>query len=163
MMRKAVLLSFVFMFAPFQLSAEQLPQGETPSEQQAAEELADQAGEPEFDPEPFLNSMIALRSVTLTCDPFVGGDPARRTDGLVAYFEALGQELPDVSDAETQASLRRFVGSQAAMLCQSMLEEAFSRYDAAATAYENNRPDVWPPAPAATPGPWCSANYCLDR
>jgi len=141
------------------------------SSQEADAEVAAPAGPeteepvevPPFDAEPFLNSMVALRGAGLTCAPYVGDDPIRRTQGVAGYFTALGQDLPDLGDEETQASLRRFIGSQAAMLCQSMLDSAFARYHAMATDYEANRPPEWPAAPAAEPGAWCAQPYCLDR
>lgn len=157
-----VLVSALIQGAAFAQDAQE--GGETP--EAAVEALEAQSDEPEapsFDPEPFLNSMIALRTAGMTCDPFVSNNPAQRTEGVVGYFEALGQALPDLSDQETQASLRRFIGSQAAMLCQNMLDEAFANYFDQATSYEAGRPEEWPAAPAANPGPWCQVDYCLDR
>ena len=160
MIRAVLSVALVFGLLSLPASGQPVdPAAEAPAEQAVAEP----AEAPAFDAEPFLNSMVSLRGASLTCDPFVGGNPAQRTQGIVGYFDALGQDLPDLADTETQASLNRFIRSQAAMLCQSMLESAFIRYHAAATEYEASRPPEWPAAPAAEPGPWCGQPYCLDR
>lgn len=156
--------------APAQQAAPAQPQDEATPSPAAAEPStsasptqAPRAGEQQFDAEPLLNAMIELRSVALTCEEFVNNSPVERTNGIVAYFERLGQELPDLSDTTTQSSLNRFVGSQAALLCTDMLDDAFDAYFAQAQVYEDNRPEQWPGAPAAPKAPWCSAPYCLDR
>jgi len=160
MIRAVLSIALVFGLLSFSAWGQEADAAvETPVEQEAAE--PEEA--PAFDAEPFLNSMISLRGASLTCDPFVGGNPVQRTQGIVGYFDALGQDLPELTDTVTQASLNRFIRSQAAMLCQSMLESAFARYHAAATEYEANRPQEWPAAPAADPGPWCAQLYCLDH
>lgn len=116
-----------------------------------------------FDVQPFLTSMVELRGAALTCAPFVGGDPEARTDTIPQFFAMLDQELPELTNDTTQASLRQFIGSQAASLCVDMLNGAFSRYTEAAADYQAQKPEEWPPAPPVQPGQWCSQPFCLDR
>jgi hypothetical protein len=142
-----------------------------PGDDTEAAEPAQAAAEPEteaepelpFDVNPFLGAMVELRGAAQTCEPFVGDDPVGRTNTIPQFFAMLEQELPELTNETTQASLRQFIGSQAASLCVNMLNGAFFRYAEAATDYQARKPDEWPPAPPVQPGMWCAQPYCLDR
>lgn len=117
---------------------------------------------PEYDPSDFLSSLISLRSAAVTCDPFVASSPAARTETVTAFFGELNQTLPDLVDTETQASLNKFVASQAASLCRDKLDAAFAAYGAQAAHYVNSKPGEWPDPPEITRGAWCSSENCLE-
>jgi hypothetical protein len=106
--------------------------------------------------------MIALRASAVTCDPFVANSPAARTEGVVAFFAAISQELPSLVDVETQRSLNRFIPSQAASLCRDRLEASFDLYDVELNTYNNSKPDEWPDAPEISRAQWCSSANCLE-
>ncbi|ODT70849.1 MAG: hypothetical protein ABS75_10530 [Pelagibacterium sp. SCN 63-23] len=116
----------------------------------------------EYDPSPFLTALIGLRAAALTCDPFVNNSPAGRTETIPAFFGELNQTLPDLVDAETQSSLNRFIGSQAASLCRDKLDTAFAAYGAQAQIYLQSKPSDWPEPPNITRGAWCSSENCLE-
>jgi hypothetical protein len=116
----------------------------------------------EYDPSPFLSSMIALRGAAVTCDPFVGNSPAQRTEAVTEFFSTLKQTLPPLVDTETQASLRRFIGSQAAILCRDKLTAAYEAYDRQLQVYAAKKPEDWPAPPEITNAPWCGSPYCLE-
>lgn len=117
---------------------------------------------PAYDPTPFLSSMVTLRSAAVTCDPFLGNEPGRRTTEIVSFFEALKQQLPQMADTVTQASLSRFVPSQAAVLCRDKMNVAMSGYMAQAQVYRANKPDDWPEPPSVPGSAWCSSENCLE-
>lgn len=158
MISGAIRSAFLVLTIATAATAQEAPVNPSP---EAAPESA--AETPSFDPQPMLAAMIDLRSAALTCEPFVANSPQTRTGGIVSYFETLNQPLPDLTDTETQASLRRFIGSQAAMLCSDMLTEAFAKYNEQAAIYEQGRPREWPAAPAVEETRWCAVNFCLDR
>lgn len=147
--------------------ARALPGGDAAAtdEAEAAAAPATEAEEPAlpFDVQPFLSAMVELRGAAQTCAPFVGDNPLGRTDTIPQFFTMLGQELPELTNETTQASLRRFIGSQAAMLCVDMLNGAFASYAQAAISYEAQKPEAWPPPPPVQPGMWCAQPFCLDR
>jgi hypothetical protein len=116
----------------------------------------------DYDPSPFLSSMIALRAAAVTCDPFVANSPGARTESVVAFFGEINQELPPLVDTETQASLNRFIASQAASLCRDKLDASFNAYGVELQRYNSNKPDEWPAAPEITRAPWCSSENCLE-
>lgn len=115
-----------------------------------------------YDPGPFLASMVQLRAAAITCDPFVAGNPATRTEPIPTFFKSLKQDLPDLADTETQSSLNRFVRSQAAILCRDKLAAAFLLYGNQAAIYGASKPKDWPDAPPITPSAWCSTENCLE-
>lgn len=135
---------------------------ESPAPEAAAGEATEEAG-PAFDITPFLTAMVELRGAALTCEPFVGDNPTARTEGVVQFFAQLNQQLPELANETTQSSLKRFIGSQAAVLCQDMLNVAFVKYGVNAAYYQSEKPEQWPAAPAMQPGQWCSLDFCLDR
>src|SRR5690554_2988113 len=135
---------------------------ESPVPEAAAGATPEEAG-PEFDITPFLTAMVELRGAALTCEPFVGDSPTARTEGVVRFFALLNQQLPELANQTTQSSLRRFIGSQAAVLCQDMLNVAFVKYGVNAAYYQSEKPEQWPAAPAVQPGQWCALDFCLDR
>lgn len=116
----------------------------------------------DYDPSPFLSSMVALRAVAVTCDPFVANDPAVRTEAVVKFFVDLNQTLPDLVDTKTQASLNRFVASQAAVLCRDKLDASFLEYSVELERYSNKKPSDWPDPPNIVKMPWCSSENCLE-
>ncbi|HEV7291115.1 hypothetical protein [Devosia sp. RR2S18] len=115
-----------------------------------------------FDPSPFLSSMIALRGAAVTCDPFVANSPGQRTAAVPEFFSTLKQTLPELVDAETQASLNRFVGSQAAVLCRDKLQAAYTNYGAQVRIYAERKPEDWPEPPEISSAAWCSSEHCLE-
>lgn len=124
--------------------------------------LAQETAEPAYDPAPFLASMVALRTAAVTCDRFVSNSPGGRTDTILEFFKTLKQELPNLVDTTTQASLDKFVGSQAAVLCREKLDAAFAGYFAQAGVYQASKPEDWPEPPDVTAAPWCSSENCLE-
>jgi|SRR5690554_1284183 len=116
----------------------------------------------QYDPSPFLSSMVALRSVALTCEPFVANSPAQRTAVIGEFFETLNQELPQLADATTQSSLNRFVPSQAAVLCRDKMNVAMSSFRTQAQIYSQSKPEEWPDPPDIAAAPWCSSENCLE-
>lgn len=124
--------------------------------------VAQEQTEPAYDPSPFLASMVSLRTAAVTCDPFVAGSPAARTDPIPEFFKTLNQELPDLVDGETQASLNKFVPSQAAVLCREKLDAAYAGYQQQANTYVASKPEDWPDPPAVSNAPWCSSENCLE-
>lgn len=120
------------------------------------------AQEPAYDPAPFLSSMVTLRTAAVTCDRFLANSPDDRTQTILEFFKLLNQELPDLVDAATQASLDKFVASQAAVLCREKLDAAFGGYQAQAQTYLASKPEGWPDPPEVTSAPWCSSENCLE-
>lgn len=148
--------------------ARAMPDAAAPAQDAEAPATPSPAAEPEvaelpFDVQPFLAAMVELRGAAQTCEPFVADDPVGRTNTIPQFFAMLEQELPELANETTQASLRRFIGSQAASLCLGMLNGAFTRYVEAAADYQAQKPDEWPPAPPVQAGMWCAQPYCLDR
>lgn len=116
----------------------------------------------EYDPSNFLSSLINLRAAAVTCDPFVANNPAARTEPILEFFGQLNQTLPELVDRETQSSLNRFIGSQAASLCRDKLDIAFAAYGTQANVYVNSKPSDWPEPPDIARAPWCSSENCLE-
>jgi hypothetical protein len=126
------------------------------------QEEAAPAVEDEYNPEPFLNSMVLLRSTAMTCDPFVANSPAARTDSIVEFFAQLDQQLPDLAHAETQSSLNRFIGSQAAAICRDRLDASFDGFAVELASYVQHKPEAWPAPPSIARASWCSSENCLE-
>lgn len=116
----------------------------------------------EYDSKPFVKSLVELKSMAVTCDPFVAGEPAAQTGMIDAFFEALGQSVPNVVDRETQNSLARFINQQSASICRDMLNDAFEVYAAQAVIYDENRGEGWPDTPIVLNGNWCVIEDCSD-
>lgn len=123
---------------------------------------AQEAAAPAYDPKPFLDSMVALRTTAETCDPFLAGGPNARTEAVTAFFTTLKQTLPGLADVETQKSLNIFVGSQAALLCRDKLDAAVAGYRSQAATYAESKTGDWPDPPAVSSAPWCSTENCLE-
>ena len=123
---------------------------------------AQEPAAPAYDPKPFLDSMVALRTAAETCDPFLAGGPNARTQAITAFFTTLKQTLPGLADAETQKSLNIFVGSQAALLCRDKLDAAVTGYRGQAATYAESKPGDWPDPPDVSSAPWCSTENCLE-
>ncbi len=126
----------------------------------ASTSSAQQSGD--YDPSPFLTSLIGLRAAAVTCDPFVANNPASRTEMVVEFFASINQTLPSLVDAETQVSLNQFIGSQAASLCRDKLESSFNAYGLELQRYNSSKPEEWPDAPEISRAPWCSSENCLE-
>ncbi|WP_140048948.1 hypothetical protein [Devosia lucknowensis] len=116
----------------------------------------------DYDPSPFLTSLIGLRAAAVTCEPFVANSPASRTESVVEFFASINQTLPSLVDTETQASLNRFIGSQAASLCRDKLDASFNAYGVQLQNYNSSKPEEWPAAPEISRAPWCSSENCLE-
>lgn len=116
----------------------------------------------EYDSKPFIKSLVDLKSTAMTCDPFVAGAPGSQMEGVDTFFSALGQNVPNVVDAETQKSLARFIKQQAAALCRDMLNGAFEVYFEQVAGYEENKGEGWPDTPIVVNGKWCVADDCSD-
>lgn len=127
-----------------------------------AQEQGQQQAEVTYDPAPFLSSMVTMRTAAVTCNRFVANSPQDRTNSIVEFFGLLNQELPELADRTTQASLNLFVPSQAAVLCREKLDAAYRGYQGQRQIYLDNKPDDWPEPPAVANGPWCSSENCLE-
>lgn len=108
----------------------------------------------------FLEAMVALRRQALTCAPFLNGNPDAATLPIVQYFSDLGQDLPNLADDVTMASLSRFILPQAATICRDKLTGAYHAYLAQAATYMANKPDEYPVAPEIKFAPFCVAADC---
>lgn len=168
----AFLLSLSICAAPAQEVPElqdEMPESVAPGEdgasqegEAASEDSVGEQAESEFDPTPFLESMVNLRRTAVTCDPFVANQPAERTAQIEGFFQVLEQALPNMVDTATRDSLSQFVGNQAAQLCRDMLNEAFDAYRVQAIDYQESKPEAWPAAPSVSKAQWCTQEYCLD-
>jgi len=123
---------------------------------------AQDEGNSGYNPEPFLSAMTTLVTAVSTCDPFVAGKPLAATAEVEDFFKSLGQPLPVLTDSSTQASLNRFVASQAALLCKEKIDAAMSAYGVQSKDYMEKKPESWPPAPAVNLAPLCSTENCLE-
>ena len=124
--------------------------------------FAQEQQESTYDPAPFLSSMVTLRTAAETCDRFLANSPDDRTRPILEFFKLLNQDLPVLVDDATQASLDKFVASQAAVLCREKLDAAFGGYRAQAETYLASKPEGWPAPPEVTSAPWCNSENCLE-
>jgi hypothetical protein len=150
-----MLKSCLTLFATALLVMPVLAQGATP-----AMTSAPAAGA--YDPKPFLDSLVKLRSTAETCDPYVSNEPAARTSAIVEFFVTLKQPLPALAVVKTQKSLDRFVRSQAGALCQDMLNSAYEAYTVEVDKYVKSKPEAWPAPPAISRAQWCADPNCLE-
>lgn len=121
-----------------------------------------QAAAPKYDAQPFLSSMLHLRSAALDCDGFVDGGPGQRTAPIDDFLTRLGMGDRSLVNQTTRASLSKFIRSQAAVICKDRLDAAYDDYEAAAKDYLATKPETWPSPPSVSKTQWCANAHCTD-
>lgn len=132
----------------------------------ATASLPQQSGEtnaePNFDPEPFLRSMIEYRLLAQSCEETLPGSPLDGSSEIARFFVSLGQSEPTGSNKSMDRIISAVIRPQAAAICSKRLREAAVRYGSQAVLYEKNKPSSWPVAPSIDAGPWCSEESCAS-
>lgn len=114
----------------------------------------------DFNPTPFIQSMVEVRRMANTCEPFMNGSPVQASLSIDMFLETLGQPPVTLVDSPTRNSLSRFIRQHAASLCVDKLNQVLLAYNREASRYESGRPEEWPPAPGVLWPTWCADPNC---
>ena len=142
------------VFSTIPVSAQQENEQAGPTSQEAEEEP--------FNPRPFLTAMVNYRIIALTCDDILPVSPVRGSQGIVDFFEALGQPAPTGRDKQLDGIIYELIRAQAASICVRRLRTAEAEYARQAEQYRQRKPEEWPEEPSISSGPFCESNTCAE-